>query len=446
MPEVLITGLSSTGEGIGRVGGKVVFIPFTLPGEVVEWELSESKKSYDRGRVLRIIEPSLDRIEPPCPFFMECGGCQLQHLDLVRQGKEKEKWFREGLVHALKSDGFPMLSPLISPDGFGYRHRLQLKTARGDSKWIVGFFGRKSHQVIGMDRCLLANEGVNRVLGHLGEALEVLPEREESPEIELQLYEESGRGGMVLTFIRMIKPCSRRDLTRALLALPGMDYVLFRERSSFHLVREHRFDPKKDSPEYFVPALGSTGSASLRLKSFPLVFTQANLALNKRLIESLEDRDIFGREDLVVDFYSGLGNLSLPLARVVQEVVGIESFPPAVDNAMWNQEVNGIFNSTFLQGTAEEGGTLLKPFGKKINWIILDPPRSGAKEVISLLDGKTIPTEGIIYLSCNPQTLFRDLSLLKDQGWKVQWSQVIDFFPQTYHLESLTLLRREGGK
>lgn len=446
MPEVLITGLSSTGEGMGRVGGKVVFLPFTLPGERVGWELTESKKNYNRGHLQKIFNPSPDRIVPLCPYFGDCGGCQLQHLALVNQIKEKEKLFREGLFHALKTDDFPIYPPLISPEGFGYRHHLQLKTAITGPVRILGFFAPKSHQVIGIERCLLANNGVNRVLGPLKEVLQYLPEGVEAPEIELEVYESSGKGGMVFTFTRMIRPGLRQVLTKALLALPGITYVLFREKDSIHLVGDHPFNPRTDSPEYFVPALGHPFAAPLRLISFPLVFTQANLSLNRCLIERLKELDLFKEEDRVVDFYSGQGNLSLPLAGLVRQVIGIESFPPAVENAKWNKKVNGISNSIFLEGRAEQAGSLLKTYRKDLRWIILDPPRSGAKELISLLESRLLNPEGILYLSCNPQTLFRDLSRLKAQGWKVQWSQAIDFFPQTFHLESLTLLKREGGK
>jgi 23S rRNA (uracil1939-C5)-methyltransferase len=442
MPRALITGLSFTGEGIGRVDGKVVFIPFSLPGEVVEWKLTESRKTYDWGLPFRILEPSPDRIEPPCPFFLDCGGCQLQHLDPFKQGQEKERLFREALAHALKSDEVPMNPALTSAEGFGYRHRLQLKMAWKNNRPAIGFFGRKSHQVIPVDRCLLANEAVNTVLGPIGETLRYLAPVEGTPEIELQVYEEPRKGGIVLKFSKTIGQSRRRDLTRALLSIPGLDYVLFRENDSLRLVGEHPFNPEKDSPEFFVPAFDSRASTVLRLKCFPLVFTQANLALNRCLISRLRDLNIFNGRDTLADFYCGLGNISLPLSLLVQKVIGIEAFPPAVANARWNQELNGISNCTFIQGQAGQVGSLLKSFGKNLTWIFLDPPRSGAKDMISLLGSRDFDLKGILYLSCNPMTLGRDLSLLVQNGWKVQWSQVVDFFPQTFHQESLTLLKR----
>ncbi len=145
-------------------------------------------------------------------------------------------------------------------------------------------------------------------------------------------------------------------------------------------------------------------------------------------------------QDTVLDLYCGLGNFSLPLALKVKEVIGLEAFPQAVANARWNREINRISNCTFIEAKAEDAFHQLKLLAKTVSWVILDPPRTGAQEVIPMFDAWDL--KGIIYISCNPMTLFRDLTRLTQQGWKIKWSQPVDFFPQTFHLESVTLLRK----
>jgi 23S rRNA (uracil1939-C5)-methyltransferase len=174
---------------------------------------------------------------------------------------------------------------------------------------------------------------------------------------------------------------------------------------------------------------------------FPQVFTQINLALNRRLIAELADLDLFDLQDRVLDLYCGLGNFSLPLSLMVEEVLGLEVFPLAASNARWNQKRNQITNCKFVQAKAEEVFKQALWQNKLFSKVFLDPPRSGAREVVSWLD--TPALRGILYLSCNPMTLFRDLKLLMDKGWRVEWTRPIDFFPQTFHLESLTYLSRK---
>jgi 23S rRNA (uracil1939-C5)-methyltransferase len=150
--------------------------------------------------------------------------------------------------------------------------------------------------------------------------------------------------------------------------------------------------------------------------------------------------NFFNSQDTILDLYCGLGNFSLPTALKVQEVIGVEAFPPAVANARWNQKINRISNCTFIQAKVEAGLNQLKLSGKPVSWIILDPPRTGAREVIPILD--TWDIKGILYISCDPMTLFRDLTQLVKRGRGVEWSQPVYFFPQTFHMESITFLRK----
>ncbi len=440
MPVVTISDLSWGGEGIGRIEGKVVFIPFGLPGEVVEVEIGQSKKNYCQGKLVHILEPSPDRVEPPCPFYRECGGCQLQHLALQRQVQEKERLFKQTLEHALKPQKGLVLPTLQSTVAFGYRHRLQLKTSWEKKQFCLGFFRPKSHDLVPLDGCLLANDPSNEVLKVLPEKMRNLQLKKWAPDIELQVHESPRRGGIVFTSSKGLDPSQKKRITKELLPIQGINYLLFKESDCLPLTGEHPFSIEEESPEYWLPASETGLSKDLRLTCFPLVFTQVNQELNRRLIARILSLNLFDRQDTVLDLYCGLGNFSLPAAMKVQKVFGIEAFPLAVTNARWNGKSNQISNCTFIQARVEEGLNQLKWSAKPVSWIILDPPRTGALEVIPMLDAWN--TKGIFYISCDPMTLSRDLTQLVKRGWRIKWSQPVDFFPQTFHLESITFLTK----
>jgi 23S rRNA (uracil1939-C5)-methyltransferase len=438
MPIVKISELSWGGEGLGRLEGKVVFVPYTLPGEVAEVEIVHSKKTYCQGKLIRLVDPSPDRIDPPCPFYQKCGGCQLQHLSHLRQVQEKERLFRQAMNHALKPKESLIKPTLISPRAFGYRHRLHLKTAWENDRFILGFFKPQSHQVVPIDHCLLANGAVNQVLAVLQETIQGLHYEEWAPVIELQLFGNPSQGGLVFSSLKRISRWQKKRVTEELLSAFRLGYILFKESNQDTLKGEHPFSIGKDSPEFIIPATETGLNQDILMTCFPGVFTQINLELNRRLIGGLLNLNLFDSQDTLLDLFCGSGNFSLPMALKVQEVIGLETFPLAVDNALWNQKTNRIANCTFVQAKAHEGIQQVGIQNKSITQVILDPPRTGAREVIPWLD--TWDLRGILYISCDPMTLFRDLSQFIDKGWEVEWSQPVDFFPQTFHLESVTLL------
>jgi 23S rRNA (uracil1939-C5)-methyltransferase len=440
MPLVDISDLSWGGEGLGRIEGKVVFIPYGLPGEIVEVEVVRSKKNFSLGKLIRILEPSPDRIEPRCSFYQDCGGCQLQHLASPRQIQEKERLFKQALKHALKPEEIPVYPTLQSPAEFGYRHRLQLKTAWKNNQLSLGFFRPKSHRVVSIDRCLLANKETNEVLESLRKKMQVPNLEGWSPEIELQVFENPHKGGIVFNSPHRLAPVRQERLIKELREIPGLNYVVFRDSNPLRESKKLDSLQEKDSPEFLVPADQTGLSKDIRLSCFPGVFTQINLELNRRLIARLVNSNLFDLQDTILDLYCGLGNFSLPLALKVKEVIGLEVLPQAVANARRNQAINQISNCTFIEAKAEDAVRQLKKLSRPVSWVILDPPRTGALEVIPFLDA--LDLKGILYISCNPMTLFRDLTQLTSKGWKVQWSQPVDFFPQTFHLESVTLLKK----
>jgi 23S rRNA (uracil1939-C5)-methyltransferase len=440
MPVVHISDLSWGGEGLGRMDGKVVFVPYSLPGEDVEIEVVHSKKNYCHGRIIRILAPSSDRIEPPCSFYRECGGCQLQHLTYHNQIQAKERLFKTALAHALPSQEILIYPTLRSPQAYGYRHRLLLKTAWEKTKFNLGFFKPKSHDLVNINHCLLANDPTNEILSLLGKKIENLGLTRWTPDIELQFFEKPDKGGIVFSSLIRFDHRIRKRISETLYSFFNWNYILFQERNDFPLVGEPPFSPEKDGLEFILPASETGLSQKIRLASFPQVFTQVNLEVNRLLIGRLLNMNLFNHQDTVLDLYCGFGNFTLPIALKVQKVIGIESFPWAIINARWNSKINGISNCSFIQARADVGLRRMKLPENRISLAIMDPPRTGAKEIIPLLNSLNL--KAILYISCNPMTLLRDLSLFMEKGWIIQWCQPVDFFPQTFHLEIVACLTK----
>jgi 23S rRNA (uracil1939-C5)-methyltransferase len=439
MPVVQISDLSWGGQGLGRIEGKVVFVPFSLPGELVEAELVYCKKDFCQGRLIRVLSPSPDRVEPLCPVYQTCGGCQLQHLEVGRQVQEKERLFIQTLSHALESKEILVYPTLSSLWSYGYRHRLSLRADWIDRGFRFGFFKPRSHELVPIEGCLLANESINDVLGILQKKLQNLNYRDWRPEIEIQVFENPRRGGIVFSSPERLTLSRQRRIIEEISSIVGLNYLVFQGTHSE--VEGPLLAPDQDFPKLDLPASQTGLPRDLQLSCFPKVFTQVNQRMNLQVIAYLLSRNLFSPQDLILDLYCGSGNFSLPAAVLVREVIGLENSPLAVANARWNQKINRIFNCTFSQIDAAEGVRRLKKKKTPFTLAILDPPRAGAREIIPLLDDETL--KRILYVSCDPMTLFRDLRQLKNMGWRVEWSQPVDFFPQTFHLESLTFLRKD---
>jgi 23S rRNA (uracil1939-C5)-methyltransferase len=441
MPVVHISELSWGGEGIGRIEGKVVFVPQALPGEDAEIEIVQSKKDYSRAKLKRILDPSPDRVEPPCPVYQDCGGCQLQHLNYRKQVMEKERLFKKALGHAFPGRDVFLYPALQSPKDYGYRHRLQIKTAWTKKKLGLGFFKPKSHELVSIDRCLLANKEANDLINPLRNRLQALGKWDWTPDIELQVFEDPPGGGVVFSSSPRSGLSGMEKINKGISDLK-FNYILFQEPKQLNHWDGTPFSPEEESPEFVLPAAVTGLPQDIRLTAFPKVFTQVNLGANLLLLARLLQMDIIHSGDRILDCFCGLGNFTLPVSLMSKEVIGLESLPLAVANARLNQKRNKIINCSFVQDRADSA--FRKPgFSQNaVSLAILDPPRTGVKELIPLLDFKEL--NGLLYISCNPSTLLRDLSLLTTRGWVVEWIQPIDFFPQTYHLESATFLRKKN--
>jgi len=431
---VEIQDIGHRGVGIGRHGGKVVMVPFSAPGDRAEVQIVSSHKSYCEARVVRLVEQSPLRRVPPCPYFGRCGGCQLQHLELSYQRSLKERLFRETMTHRALVDPGAVGEIMGAPEGLGYRSRLDMHLTRGD-KGHLGFMEWGSRNVVPVRRCLVASLRLNRLLP-LAQRLLLKTTSSHVTRVEMAC-DASGRGATLTLYAR-----GRDVLSEGNARVPWLRglYTVEGRGGQLRTVWEKEGEPR--GVVYHVPDPRSENELSLA--AWPGVFRQVNPAANRMLVSKVLEWAAEAHLRRVLDLYAGMGNLSLPVSSLCEEVTAVEINALAVDNGRENCRRNGVDNVRWVRGSAKRIMGKMVEAGESFDLLILDPPRAGAREVIEEM--VRMRPERIVYVSCDPATLARDLrDLVEIQGqkiYRVRESFPVDMFPQTFHLESVTLLER----
>jgi 23S rRNA (uracil1939-C5)-methyltransferase len=371
------------------------------------------------------------RCTPPCPHFGICGGCSWQHISYSQQLEAKRQILADALWRGARVPAECISAARPSPQQYGYRSRVQFKLHAAQNRLQIGFYRGTSHQVEDLPNgCAIAQPEINAVLQQLRSALEAFPERGLIPQINV----ECGENG-TLAIIQYIG--SRRDefvefLMRMRSGLSSLNGLWLRTGPKSALT----FIWGIQQLEYCLPSSSSAGEIRLGFK--PGSFSQVNREQNRAMLETVRRLARFQTSDQVLDLYCGNGNLSLPVAAEVAAVTGIEENAASIAAAQANSSANKISTAEFIRADAVAGARRLADSGRVFDSVILDPPRSGAAdavpEMIRLNPGR------IIYVSCDPSTLARDCGLLEAGGYIVRESVPVDMFPQTYHIESITLL------
>jgi len=419
---VEITALAFGGKGLGRLDGKVVFVPYAAPGDVARVRITADKKSFYEGELTGLAVPSPDRVSPVCPHFGVCGGCALQHIDYPAQ----IRWKQEILAGTLKRIGGvepDFDEPAASPDRLGYRSRASFHV--DGLSW--GFFEAASHSVVDVDDCPVLDRRLNSVYREIKGALSGALRGGYLESIDIGVSDnDAAAAAFFVTSPR------RFDWKAALAGIKGL--------SGFEvwLAPSKKGKGRRITAEYD-SRLGYS-AAGLTFEAGVSVFTQVNRPLNDLLIERVVDYASLTGRECVVDLCSGVGNLTLPLARRALVATGVEQSGEAVNFARKNAQLNNIENAEFVRSdalgwVAGQGKTLEK---KVVDMVVLDPPRGGDREVAAAMS--TMRPERIVYVSCNPPTLARDLSHLTGSGYGVIRAGLFDMFPQTYHIECITRL------
>lgn len=418
-----IESLAYGGKGIARLEGKVLFVAGTAPGDLVICKLIKEKKRYAEAELVKLVEPSGSRRTSPCPVADQCGGCQWQYLHYVDQCHWKETIFRD-LLQRQAGVAEEVFLPIVpAPDEWHYRSRVQFKCCQHKGHFLTGFYRPGSHSVVDIDSCPVVAGELNKVLGVLKPLLAGSPFASTIPQIDMGL----GDDGQVRVVIHSVSdPQGLANLCQPFAEEVGFSLFVQSEHkgSLQHVCGPSDLLIKIDQPPLSL-AYGVGG------------FAQINLQQNRNLVDAvLRAAELTGKET-VLDLYCGMGNFSLPLARCAKRVVAVEGFALSITKGRENAAANGIENVSFECQPAEG---FLSHTGRDTHFdlVLLDPPRIGASSVMAeLLEHRP---QKIIYISCDPATLARDLKSLLGGGYRLISSQPFDMFPQTYHTESLTTL------
>ncbi len=422
--DVEIESLNEDGRGVGRHEGKVVFVEGGLPGERVACCLERQRPRYGSGWAVSIERPSTDRVEPRCEYFGICGGCNLQHLATSAQARALEDILRDKFRQFGRLEPGEWLPPIEGPH-WGYRRRARLGVRHVAKKGgvIIGFRERGSRFLTPLRDCQTLDTRVSALLPALRALVDGLSCRERLPQIEIACTETA----TALVF-RHLEPWRDGDIARR------------------HDVRIYGQPQGPDSvmpiwPDPMPPLAYELPAHALRMEFGPTDFIQINGRVNEAMIDQALALLQPGPDDTVLDLFCGLGNFSLPLARRTGRVVGIEDRESLVAAARHNASINGIDNAEFHAADLYDDDRCREVLGAFAgDLLLLDPPRSGAMEVIKRLPTKP-SFKRIVYVSCQPATLARDCEyLVKVLGYRLARAGILDMFPQTSNVESMVLL------
>lgn len=434
---ISIERLAFGGSGVGRLDGKVCFVPFSCPGDELAVRVTSEKRSYLTAEIVSVITPGSDRIPPACPLFGSCGGCSWQHIAYPRQLEEKRRIFCDALWRGARVPG-ELVSPVVaSPRTYGYRSRVQFKLHGAGAGLCIGFYRQGTHFVEDVGQgCPVALPVINLILDRLRTVLASFPEQTKIPQINLDCAEQGAvlivnyigdDGEGAAAFFR--QRAAELEPATALYLQTGRKSTLRRVFGEDLL----GYSLGGDSP----------AAADCSLTYRPGGFAQVNAEQNRTLLNLVREFADCRGDQRLLDLYCGNGNFSLPLAGSVAAVTGIEEYGDSIAAARHNARLNGITNAEFICADATAGVRQLAGAGRTFSTVILDPPRSGAADPVREIPG--LEADRIIYISCDPSTLARDCGVLSGNGYRVVSSVPVDMFPQTYHLESVTLLRRVTG-
>lgn len=429
-PEIIIERLAVGGNGVGRLDGVACFVPFTAPGDRLTLRVTSRKRSYLEGELSALREPSSWRTEPSCPVFGQCGGCSWQHIDYALQCRAKRALLVESLERIARLVAPPVEETVAAPHPYGYRARAQFKLFSAAERLAVGFYRRGSRYVIDLpDGCPVVTPAINTAMQRLRLVLTLLPDRNRIPQLSIEEGEEG-----VVAVVHYIgrEPERLRALLlerQAELGLAGLWVQPGRKESLLAVFGGGRLT-------YLVPG-GAAGEIPMPLGYDIGGFSQVNRGQNRVLVNLVRELLAVRPDERLLDIYCGNGNLSLPLAGLVTELVGVEEYPPSIASAIDNARQLRVNNSTFRCRSAVDEVERLVAVGERFAAVLLDPPRSGAAEVVCRL--RPLQAERLVYVSCDPATFARDAAVLAGHGYRLERAIPVDMFPQTAHLETVAL-------
>ncbi|ADU28744.1 23S rRNA (uracil(1939)-C(5))-methyltransferase RlmD [Evansella cellulosilytica] len=444
--EVIFEDLTHDGAGVAKINGFPIFVPRALPGEESTIKITKVKKNYAFGRLIETTKESEHRVEPPCPIFKECGGCQLQHLSYDGQLKHKQKHVMDVLSRIGGMNDVHVHPTLGMEEPWRYRNKAQVPFGEEEGGLVAGFYAERSHKIIDMDRCMIQQEENDEV---------VMLVKDIAKKYGVRGYDEEKHKGTLRHVVTRYGK-NTGELMVVLVTkgkeLPNKKNIVQDIRDSLPKVKSivQNINPKRTNvifgdktevlwgEEVIYDTIGDIKFAISARSFYQVNPTQTEVLYNK----TLEFAGLSGNET-VIDAYCGIGTISLFLAQRAKHVYGVEIVPEAISDAKKNAQLNGIENVDFAVGEAEKVMPWWYAQGIRADVIVVDPPRKGCDEELLETIVKMKPAR-VVYVSCNPATLARDLKYLEGRGYKTKEVQPVDMFPHTMHVETVTVIYREG--
>lgn len=439
-----ISSLGHSGEGIGKVDGFTVFVEDAIPGDLIKVKITTLKKNYGIGKLLEIINPSKDRVSPKCPVADTCGGCQIMYMDYGAQLETKRVMVEETLKRIGKID-VPVKPTLGMENPYEYRNKAQFPVGVMDGKAILGFYKKGSHDIVDTEYCHIQspiNEEIVKVIKKYIEdfGVEVYDEKNNTGLIRHVVTKVGFTTGEVMVVIvtNGKKLPNKEELIKNLKEnVVGLKSVVqnINKKNTNVIFGETTFTLYGE--DKIVDYIGD-----LKFNISAKSFYQVNPAQTKVLYDkALEYANLTG-EERVFDIYCGIGTISLFLAKKAREVHGIEVVESAIEDAKENATINNLVNTNFHVGRAEIVVPKLYEDGIRADVVVVDPPRKGCEESV-LETIVNMEPKRVVYVSCNPATLARDLAYLDDRGYKTVEVQPVDMFPHSSHVETVVELQRQ---
>lgn len=437
----------NSGEGVLRIDNFPVFVEYALPDEVIRAKVLKVNKTHAFGKITEIIEESPCRVEAICPYFYRCGGCTLMHENYEAQLKFKTQRVKDCFIRIgnFKEEEILIKDCIGMENPYEYRNKVQLPLSRNESNINIGFYSKRSHNVIDIDKCLIQNEESNYILNLIRNWVKeenIKVYNEEKVEklairhllIRKAFFTDEIMVVPVFTSVNeKIKESLRKLFITSKVKITSLQVNINNKKTNTILGDENILLMGKD---FIVDTIGDK-----KYKISAHSFFQVNPIQTKVMYDKVLEFGDFKKDETVYDLYCGAGTIGIYVSNYVKEVIGVEIVPQAIVDANENKKLNNIDNITFIEGKSE---IIIKDLLEKKthpNTIILDPPRKGC-DIELLKSICTVMPNKIVYVSCDPATLARDARYLKDNGYQLKIVQPVDNFPQTSHIETIVLMSK----
>ncbi len=428
-------GYTFDGHGVVKVDGFPLFVKGILRGEEAEVIVTKLKKTYGFGKYVRLLKPSKERVEPTCPVAKQCGGCQLQHMSLAEQRFFKKQKV-EDLMRRMANVSIPVEDVMSMQEPYFYRNKGQVPVQVQNKQVMTGFYRIHSNEIIDMEECQIQSKVINDAVKVMRALLAKYPVASYFRHLLIKHAFKSGEVMVVFIVKQRDIPKIKEVANELVSSIPNIkgvilnvntrsDNVILGDKEYLLYGSEHILDSIHDL------------SFQISSKSFYQVNPIQTEVLYGKV---LEYADLKGTET-VIDLYCGVGTISMFLAQKAKSVIGIEIVPEAIEDAQINASLNGIENITFVCSDAATYAAKVSEEKKKVDVIVVDPPRKGC-DMVTLESIAKMEPEKLIYVSCDPATLARDMKVLETLGFEAKIIQPVDMFPHTYHVECVVLMTR----